>query len=246
MLPVTTSSPYAPGMLDPRIRQLTSKADAVAAARTVTTPDEIGRFEEIARQTEAGREYLASGEWLSYRAVIASRGATPTSRPKTLAELARYLQYRADQVPETSDPAAAHRDAYRLAAFEVSALDIQLASTVTWPVMHSGMRFPEALRAAMSGAHIARAGWPAGSYVLVRTGYPAGIPINENTAAATGLPVGTPGVFLPYLERCDANEAAAVALGVAGEYVFQPWTPGQEDVFGGDWRAISGRAGLLT
>lgn len=65
-------------MLDPRIRQLTSNAEAVAAARTVTTPDEVERFEEIARETEAGREYLSSDEWRSYRAVIASRAAEPT------------------------------------------------------------------------------------------------------------------------------------------------------------------------
>lgn len=240
-------------MVQPAVR-IDSAHAALDVARALETPSEIARFESLADVSAVVRAFLATPEWELIRVQIMGDGRTPTGRPASFEDLVRFFRWSADGAFSVGQVPPGARGAYLHAAAEVAAFgrNARRAAPQSPAPQHVpglggepvavpqpgkvaeqmfGLGFGQALLACQQSRHIAREGWPAGSYVTAQAGYPEGVGINANTARATGMREGAVVAFAPYLMRCSG-------AAVDGVPVFAPWTPDQGDLFAQDWRIL--------
>lgn len=229
-------------MVQPTER-LRSASEAADAARALESPVEVQRFETVtAAESAVVRAFLETPEWAAIRSRIMGDGRPPMGRSKTLADVSRRLRWKADGAYSPDHSLTVdERDAYLDAANEIDAFAQSAgrvapvspavpATASSAPANVERLSFAAALTVVKAGGHVARASWPAGSYVTAQAGYPQGIGVNANTAAATGLPAGTVVTFGPYLLRVTTVGGLPPSA--------QCWAPEQVDLFADDWRSL--------
>lgn len=170
-------------------------------------------------------------------------GKPPTGRHRSWTDVSRLFRWTGDGYFADADLHPDVRRAYLFCAGEVDAFVRTLersrpptaaAPTVApaaTPSSSGWVGFPDALRAAMAGAHIARSTWRGEEYVTAQAGYPDGIGVNANTAKATGMREGERAAFGPYLLRRMPQVPDELPD-------FEYWTPSQNDLFATDWRVL--------
>lgn len=91
------------------------------------------------------------------------------------------------------------------------------------------MTFGEALRHAIAGKKITRAGWNGKNlFVVYQRGYPEGIPCNKQTAEAWGMEEGDLFKCEPYLQINTVDGSHAM------------WVPSIRDCLAEDWSVVDG------